>query len=80
MSTAGCMHVQCPECDVLVPIDLILKPANHEGEELIVGVEMDLTEAILHSWVHDPSLDDLQTLIQPETDIGGISPPCDPLG
>ncbi|MBD9721982.1 hypothetical protein PV755_09590 [Streptomyces caniscabiei] len=53
MSTAGSMHVQCPECDALVPIGLTLKPATREGDTVIVTVEPDLTDTTVHAWTHE---------------------------
>lgn len=47
MSAAGCIHVQCPECDALVPIDLILKPAERDADTVIVGVRVELTTSIM---------------------------------
>ncbi|MEV0556222.1 hypothetical protein AB0I27_22570 [Streptomyces sp. NPDC050597] len=53
MSTAGTTHVQCPECDALIPIVMILKSPIHEGNMLIVNVEPDLTDVMAHVWSHE---------------------------
>lgn len=59
MAAAGAVHVQCPECDVLVPIALILKSPTREGDSLIVNVEPDLTDAVAHVWMHEAGEVDL---------------------
>ena len=46
-------HVQCPECDVLIPIVMTLKPTTRNGDSLIIDVEPDLTAAVAPAWTHE---------------------------
>jgi hypothetical protein len=49
----GAVQVCCPECEADVPITTEITSMRVEGNELIVRVEPDLTDAITHAWVHD---------------------------
>ena len=53
MSTAGTTHVQCPECDALIPIAMIVKSPIREGNIVIVDVQPDLTDVMAHAWSHE---------------------------
>lgn len=53
MASVGVVQVRCPECDVAVPITMLLKPSTHEGDMLIVDIESDLTDVMAHVWTHE---------------------------
>lgn len=55
MAAVGAVQVQCPECDVALPIAMVLKSPTREGDSLIVNVESDLTDVVAHVWTHDPT-------------------------
>lgn len=74
MAAVGVVQVRCPECDVAVPITTEMTSRGREGNVLIMSIEPDLTDVIVHSWSHDLASGDQRTLIQSETDIGGIPP------
>lgn len=45
MAAVGAVQVHCPECDVALPIGMVIKSPTREGDKLIVNVEPDLTES-----------------------------------
>jgi hypothetical protein len=53
MAAVGAVQVQCPECDVVVPIAMQVESITREGETLIIDLEPDLTDVIVHSWTHE---------------------------
>ncbi|CAL9665432.1 hypothetical protein SUDANB1_07186 [Streptomyces sp. enrichment culture] len=55
MAAVGAVQVHCPECDVALPIAMVLKSPTREGDKLIVNVEPDLTDAVAHVWTHEPA-------------------------
>ena len=57
MAAVGVVQVQCPECDVVLPIAMLLKPSIREGDMLIVDVEPDLTDVMAHVWTHEVIID-----------------------
>lgn len=57
MAAVGAVQVHCPECDVALPIAMVLKSPTREGDRLIVNVEPDLTDAMAHAWTHEDLAD-----------------------
>jgi hypothetical protein len=57
MAAVGAVQVQCPECDVVMPIAMVLKSPTRRGDSLIVDVEPDLTDATAHVWTHEAPTD-----------------------
>jgi hypothetical protein len=57
MAAVGAVQVHCPECDVALPIELVLKAPTRRGDSLIVNIEPDLTDAIAHVWTHEAPTD-----------------------
>jgi hypothetical protein len=53
------VQVRCPECDVAVPITTEIASTVIEGNKLIMSIEPDLTDVIVHAWTHGPASDDL---------------------
>lgn len=53
MAVVGAVHVHCPECDVAVPITTEITSRGREGNMLIMSVEPDLTDVIIHAWTHE---------------------------
>ncbi|MDT0608871.1 hypothetical protein [Streptomyces lancefieldiae] len=52
MAAVGVVQVHCPECDVAVPITMTVKSLTREGDKLIVNLEPDLIDAMVHVWTH----------------------------
>ncbi|HCA85761.1 MAG TPA: hypothetical protein DEQ61_09835 [Streptomyces sp.] len=51
---ATCMlHVQCPECDVVVPITIQAELARGDDDRQTISLEPDLTELWAHAWTHE---------------------------
>ena len=55
MAAVGAVQVHCPECDVAVPITTLITSRGIEGNKLIMSVEPDLTDVIVHAWTHETS-------------------------
>ncbi|MEU2674208.1 hypothetical protein ABZ622_36165 [Streptomyces sp. NPDC007164] len=55
MSATSTLHVQCPECDLLIPIVTRMRTATSTCDHLMIRVESDYTDVWAHSWTHsDP--------------------------
>ena len=55
MAAVGAVQVQCPECDVALPIAMVIKSPTRRDDSMIVNVEPDLTDVMAHAWTHDPT-------------------------
>jgi len=58
MAAVGAVQVQCPECDVALPITMTAKSPTREGDKVIVNLEPDLADVMAHAWTHEPADDD----------------------
>ncbi|MCX4849841.1 hypothetical protein [Streptomyces sp. NBC_00893] len=55
MSATSTLHVQCPECDLLIPITTQTRSATSTCDHLVIVVEPDFTDIWAHAWTHgDP--------------------------
>jgi hypothetical protein len=57
VSVVGTLHVQCPECDVVVPIEVRAELATSETEDArqTISLDPDLTDLWAQAWAHtDP--------------------------
>lgn len=59
MAAVGAVQVHCPECDVVIPIGMVVKSSTCEGDKLIVNVDPDLVDAMTHAWTHEAGEVDL---------------------
>ncbi|MER7733686.1 hypothetical protein ABTX80_22600 [Streptomyces erythrochromogenes] len=48
------LHVQCPECDVVVPIAVQAELTELSDRRQGISLDPDLTELWAHAWTHDP--------------------------
>ncbi|MER5312686.1 hypothetical protein ABT034_33490 [Streptomyces sp. NPDC002773] len=46
------MHVQCPECGVVVPITVEARSTTSRGNVLQLVLDPDYTDVWAHSWTH----------------------------
>lgn len=53
MPAACTVHVQCPECDVVVPIGCTVLLTTDDSGAQLIDVEPDVTEAWAHAWTHE---------------------------
>ena len=53
MAAVGAVQVRCPECDVAVPIATEIASTEVEDNALVITVEPDLTDVIVHAWSHE---------------------------
>lgn len=51
------LHVQCPECDVVVPITVRAELARVSDHQQTISLEPDLTELWAHAWTHEAQVD-----------------------
>lgn len=52
MAAVGVVQVHCPECDLAVPITMEITSSRDEGNTMIMLVEPDLADVIIHGWTH----------------------------
>lgn len=53
MAAVGAVQVGCPECDVMLPIGIVARSESREVNGLIVDLEPDLSDVIMHGWIHE---------------------------
>ncbi|MFG6298344.1 hypothetical protein [Streptomyces rochei] len=57
MAATCTLHVQCPECDVVVPIAVRAELARTSDHQQTISLEPDLSELWAHAWTHEAPLD-----------------------
>lgn len=53
MAATCVVYERCPECGIDVPVDVRFTTAGREGGALVVGMEPDLTDVMVHAWTHE---------------------------
>ena len=53
MAATSTGHVQCPECDVRLPITLEAFSATSESNHMTIVFEPDYTDVWAHTWSHE---------------------------
>ncbi|MFF4090397.1 hypothetical protein ACFYY9_26475 [Streptomyces nigra] len=51
------LQVQCPECDVVVPIVVRAELARVSDHQQTISLEPDLSELWAHAWTHEVPAD-----------------------